>query len=91
MATLLERYRSFAGEEARGRSPLYEELALGVAGDAAIQGVLARVPPDKQPPNLLFAAVAFLGGAQPDHPAFRSAVALTGPHGAWIEWLAPGG
>ncbi len=69
-----ERYRRFARMEARGRSPLYEQLATGVAEDADVLAVLARVPPAKQQPNLLFAAVSFLGGVQPDYPAFRAFV-----------------
>jgi hypothetical protein len=58
-----ERYRRFAEREARGRSLLYERFALGVAGD---QELLERLPPAKQQPNLLFAAVLCLGGRQPD-------------------------
>jgi len=60
--------------EARGRSSLYEQCALGVADDPAVQAVLAGLPPDRQQPNLLFAAVAFLAGAQPDYQAFRAVV-----------------
>ena len=68
-----ERYRQFA-EEARGRSPLYERLALGVAGDRGLLELLERLPPAKQQPNLLFAAVQYLAGPQPDLDAFRSFV-----------------
>jgi hypothetical protein len=68
-----ERYRRFA-EEARGRSPLYERLALGVAGDRGLLELLDRLPPAKQQPNLLFAAVQYLAGPQPDLDAFRSFV-----------------
>ena len=68
-----ERYRRFA-EEARGRSPLYERLALGVAGDRGLLELLERLPPAKQQPNLLFAAVQYLAGPQPDLDAFRSFV-----------------
>ena len=71
---LADRYRRFARLEARGRSPLYEQLALGVANDPAIHAVLARVSPDKQQPNLLFAAVSFLAGLQSDYEAFRAFV-----------------
>lgn len=65
-----ERYRRFA-EEARGRSPGYERLALGVAGDRGLLELLERLPPAKQQPNLLFAAVQYLAGPQPDLDAFR--------------------
>ena len=68
-----ERYLRFA-EEARGRSPLYERLALGVAGDRGLLELLERLPPAKQQPNLLFAAVQYLAGPQPDLDAFRSFV-----------------
>lgn len=71
---LAERYRRFARVEAHGRSPLYEQCALGVADDAAVQAILARLPPDRQQPNLLFAAVALLTGVQPEYQAFRSVV-----------------
>lgn len=66
-----ERYRRFAERDARGRSPLYERLALGVAGDRELLGLLEPLPVAKQQPNLLFAAVLYLGGRQPDYGAFR--------------------
>ena len=73
-ARLAERYRRFARVEARGRSPLYGQLALAVADDPAVHAVLGRVPPDRRQPNLLFAAVAFLAGVQPKYRAFRRVV-----------------
>jgi hypothetical protein len=69
-----ERYRRFAEWEARGRSPLYERFALGVAADPELLALLERLPPAKQQPNLLFAAVLYLGGRQPDYDAFRTFV-----------------
>jgi hypothetical protein len=69
-----ERYRRFAEREARRRSPLYEQFALGVAGDQELLELLERLPPAKQQPNLLFAAVLYLGGRQPDFAAFRAFV-----------------
>jgi hypothetical protein len=69
-----ERYRRFAEREARGRSPLYERFALGVAGDRELLELLGRLPPAKQQPNLLFAAVLYLGGRQSDFGAFRAFV-----------------
>lgn len=72
--TLADRYRRFAHLEARGKSPLYEQLALEVANDPAVQAVLGRVLPAKQQPNLLFASVSFLSGVQPDYGAFRAFV-----------------
>jgi hypothetical protein len=66
------RFRRFAEAEARGRSPLYEELALGVAADAFVLQFLAALPEEKRQPNLLFAALRLVCGTPPDWPAFRS-------------------
>jgi hypothetical protein len=68
---LKARYQRFAVVEARGRSPLYEAFALGVAGDPAIPAFLAPLPVDKQQPNLLFAAVRFACGTPNDFADFR--------------------
>jgi hypothetical protein len=62
LARLAAVYSAFAAHEARGRSPLYEELADAVAGDRELLLRLAKLPPAKQQPNLLFAAVNFLCG-----------------------------
>lgn len=67
-------YRRFADAEARGRSPLYEALARGVAEDAAIIEFLAALPPAKRQPNLLFAAVRHLVGTPSAWEEFRAAV-----------------
>ena len=66
------RYRRFAAAEAAGHSPLYEALALGVAGDAAVLAFLAGLPPGKQQPNLLFAALRHVAGTPADFPSFRT-------------------
>jgi hypothetical protein len=58
-----ENYRRFARLEAAGRSPAYEQLALAVAGDAAILAFLQCLPPAKRQPNLLFAAARWILGA----------------------------
>jgi hypothetical protein len=68
---LKARYQRFAVVEARGRSPLYEAFALGVAGDPAILAFLASLPVDKQQPNLLFAVVRFVCGTPNDFADFR--------------------
>ncbi len=73
-ASIRSRYLRFAVEEARGRSPLYEALALGVAGDAGTIGFLASLPPEKQQPNLLFATVRHLFGTPAGWTDFRRAV-----------------
>lgn len=56
MNRLAERYLRFAKIEAAGRSPLYEQWALHVAGSTDAIAFLQDLPVDKQQPNLLFAA-----------------------------------
>lgn len=70
-AALSARYRRFAEEEARGRSPLYEALAAGVAGDAEAIAFLLTLPPEKRQPNLLLATVRHLFGTPGDWEQFR--------------------
>jgi len=52
-----KRYRTFAQYEAKGVSPLYEELARSVAEDKSSIEFLMSLPQAKQQPNLLLAAV----------------------------------
>ena len=68
------RYVRFAEEEVRGRSPLYEAICRGAAGDAAVLDFLAALPAAKQQPNLLLAAVRHVAGVAADWPAFRAAL-----------------
>ena len=67
-------YRRFAAEEARGRSPLYEEFARRVAGDPEIIDLLADVPREKRQPNLLLAAARSICGTSWDFGEFRRQV-----------------
>ena len=67
-----EWYRRFAGE-ARGQSAIYEEWALGVAGDPIVIGALQELPRPKRQPNLLFAVSRLLGAAD-------------GPYAEWRAW-----
>lgn len=69
--TVSARYMRFAEEEARGRSPLYEAFARGVAGDRDAIGFLMSLPEEKRQPNLLLAAVRHLFGVPADWPEFR--------------------
>jgi len=69
---LAARFRRFAEIEARGRSPLYEALALGVASDAFALDFLATLPEQKRQPNLLFAALRLVCGTPRDWPAFHT-------------------
>src|SRR5437763_10760606 len=73
-ARLSAAYRRFAAEEARGRSPLYEELARGVAADSEILDFLLALPRPKRQPNLLFAAARSLFGTPADWTRFRRGV-----------------
>jgi hypothetical protein len=74
------RYRRFAELEVRTFSPSYERLCLGLAGDATLLVRLAELPAPKRQPNLLLAAVRFLGGPVGSYPAFRDFV-----HTRWAD------
>ncbi|MDQ8727224.1 DUF2332 domain-containing protein [Bradyrhizobium sp. LHD-71] len=67
------RYQRFAETEARGRSPLYEQLARGVAASEDVLAFLLTLPDDRRQPNLLLAAVRHLFGVL-DWVRFRDAV-----------------
>ncbi len=69
---LAARYRRFAEDEARGRSPSYEAITTAIAEDRATLDFLLNLPDDKRQPNLLLAAVRHLHGAQPDWDRFRA-------------------
>lgn len=64
-------YLRFADNEAKDRSPLYQELARGVAEDDQLLQLLAELPSPKQQPNLLFAAVRYLCGTADGWDEFR--------------------
>jgi hypothetical protein len=61
LETVRQRYRAFAETECHDYSPLYERLALGVPDNESIVRFIADRPVIQ--PNLLFAAVQFLVGA----------------------------
>ncbi len=71
-AEVAARYTRFADLEARGRSPLYEEIARGVAADREILGFLLDLPTEKQQPNLLLAAVRHRFGTPAGWIDFRN-------------------
>jgi hypothetical protein len=56
------RYAAFAEKEAKGRSPLYADLACRIARDRSTLTFLAQLPVAKQQPNLLFAALRHVCG-----------------------------
>lgn len=72
--TTAERYRRFAAVEAEGVSPLYEQLALGVANDHDLLSLLSDLPPIKRQPNLLFAATRYVAGTATNYSQFRRSV-----------------
>lgn len=68
-----QRYARFAEQEAPGRSELYADWAAGVAGDAAVLDLLARIPETRRQPPLVFAVTRMLGvglGGYADWRAF---------------------
>jgi hypothetical protein len=71
-ARISRAYLRFA-EEARGRSPLYDTLARGVATDPEIIAFLAALPKEKRQPNLLLAAVRHCCGTTGSWDEFRRA------------------
>jgi hypothetical protein len=75
VGALRERYLHFAQNEAKGVSPLYEELARAVAGSDALLGFVASLPEPRRQPNLLFAAVRHLCGTPADARHFAELVA----------------
>ncbi|MFE3449891.1 DUF2332 domain-containing protein [Nonomuraea sp. NPDC059194] len=76
MDDLARRYELFGQVEAIGYRPLTE----GITRDTTMLGRIAALPEAKQQPNLLFAAVRYLGGPTASYPAFAAFVA-----GRWPE------
>jgi hypothetical protein len=62
LGKLAERYQRFAEIEARGVSPTYEKLALAISSSIEILGFIARLPEDRQQPNLFLAATRKVAG-----------------------------
>ena len=58
---LVTRYKRFAAEEARGESGRYELLARQVAVNDVVLDFLLTLPVAKRQPNLLLAALQYLG------------------------------
>ena len=68
-------YKRFAEIDAPGRSPLYGELAAGVAADDELLGWLDGLPQGKRQPNLLFAGYRLLCGTPSGFTEFRNTLA----------------
>jgi hypothetical protein len=69
-----ERFDRFAREEAPGRSDVYVEWAAGVAADAEVRAVLARIVPQHRQPPLVFAVTRLLGARDGGYAEWRSFV-----------------
>jgi hypothetical protein len=69
-----ERFDRFAREEAPGRSDVYAAWAEGVAEDAEVQAVLARIAPQHRQPPLVFAVTRMLGAQDRRYAEWRSFV-----------------
>jgi len=72
-------YRTFARQEAHGRSAAYEALAEAVAADATLVNFIASLPPARRQPNLLFAAARYLLGTPPGLGPLRELVRQSRP------------
>lgn len=72
---IAKRYTTFAEVEVRGASPAYERLALAVATSRPLIEFLASLPPERQQPNLFFAAVRHVAGVPEDGAALATIVA----------------
>jgi hypothetical protein len=59
---IARRYASFAVDEARGVSEIYESLSLAVAASPELLAFLAGLPVDRRQPNLFLAAVRYVSG-----------------------------
>ncbi|GAA4513738.1 DUF2332 domain-containing protein [Actinoallomurus oryzae] len=58
-------FRFFAATQCRGRSPVYEALSEGVAGDDELLDLLMSAPGEQRRPSLLLAAVNLLLASNP--------------------------
>jgi hypothetical protein len=74
LARLRARYLDFAEREAKGVSPLYEELARAVADSEPLLRFVASLPGAKRQPNLVFAAARHLYGTPEDARHFARLV-----------------
>jgi hypothetical protein len=69
-----ERYARFARDEAHGNTPVYEEWALGIAGDAELLALVDELPAQRRQPALVFAVARLLGAPEGGYAAFREHV-----------------
>ena len=69
--TVKKRYLFFAEKEVRGRCPIYENLALQIADDPELIGLIATFPKNRRQPNLLLASLRKLLGHVPEFSKVR--------------------
>jgi hypothetical protein len=74
LVAIARRYERFAHAEARGSSPIYERLALAVAGSSALLDFLQALPPERRQPNLFLAAVRYVSGVPRDGSELKDIV-----------------
>ena len=95
-ARISRAYLRFAEVEARGRSPLYDRLARGVAADPEIIAFLAALPKEKRQPNRGTARLSRncrmrrrnkIAGPVPGIGE-RFTGRLGDPHSATVAWIA---
>jgi hypothetical protein len=61
-----DRYATFAVDEAKGASEIYESLALAIAASPELLAFIAGLPADRRQPNLFLAAVRQVNGVPED-------------------------
>lgn len=68
---LAQRFRDFALREARDNSPLYRRRGLDISTDPEVLALIARLPTEKQQPNLILAAARVNGAIAVHYSEFR--------------------
>ena len=71
MDAVADYYGRFAALEARGSSAIFEDWALGIAGDVEVRSLIAHLPRPKQQANLVFAASRSKGAPLAEYDVFR--------------------
>jgi hypothetical protein len=66
ISSIRERYVGFSNYQARGVSPLYQELSSAIAESDELLDFVASLPHDKQQPNLVLAAIRWECGLPAD-------------------------
>src|SRR5215813_2173344 len=69
-----DRYATFAVDEAKGASEIYERLALAIAASPELLAFIAGLPSDRRQPNLFLAAVRQVNGVPEDPKHLVAAV-----------------